>query len=96
MSTATATTTFGLTETARATVDGVEYVVADDGVFRCAVPADAYDDVPDAYTARDYSAWCSSEGTGIGDHDLCARIAAAAGLGGIHAAGACAYIKAAS
>lgn len=40
-----ATEAFGLTEIARATVNGIEYVVASDEAFTCAVPAYAYDEV---------------------------------------------------
>lgn len=88
-----ATTVFGLTEIARVSVDDVDYVLADDGVYVDAVDADAYDNVPETYEASDYSLWCAEAGPGVGDVALFRRILRAAGrtyansgaCGGVHA-----------
>jgi hypothetical protein len=82
-----------LCEENRAIVDGVEYVIYTDEVGIWAIEATKWD----APTARtDYSDWCSSsEGYGIGERDLCARIAAKAGLKGIYACGVACWIYAA-
>jgi hypothetical protein len=84
---------WNLTEVARVTVDDCEIVVVDDGSFRTAMFADRFDAETEV---EDYSEWCSGEGSGIGDEDLCARIAAAADLDGIYSAGSCTWVEATS
>ena len=91
----TATEKFSLTELARVTVDTVDYVVYSDGSFRWAVDADSYDDVDEGYSADDYSLWCAEDDEGVSDAHRCARIAAAAGLEGVHVAGTGVWCEAA-
>lgn len=78
-----------LQEIGRTVVDGTEYVVYSDGACTWAVKAADFDrETPE----EDYSIWCQAEGAGIGDTELCRRIAEAADLDGIYSAGACCWV----
>lgn len=78
-----------LQEIARCYVDGEAWVVYSDDQFCWALPAKEWDE-PTAEI--DYSLWCSSTNA-AGDINLCSRIARAAKLDGIYAAGICVYVE---
>lgn len=83
---------WSLTEVARVEVDGETYVVVDDGTYRTAQLGGAFD----AETSEtDYSAWCAAN-PGVGDEDLCARIATVAEIPGVVTAGSCRWVAAVS
>lgn len=83
---------WSLTEVARVEVDGETYVVVDDGTYRTAQHVGVFD----AETSEtDYSAWCAAN-PGVGDEDLCARIATVAELPGVVTAGSCRWVAAVS
>ncbi|MGE3526007.1 MAG: hypothetical protein AB7I33_08800 [Gemmatimonadales bacterium] len=89
MTTCTPKSRWNLTEVARVTVDGTDYVVYDDGSYRVAIEADDFD----AGTEEtDYSLWCAAT-AGVGDRDLARRIAAEAGLDGIYTCGDCTWVE---
>lgn len=83
---------WSLTEVARVELDGAAYVVVDDGTYCTAMEAEAFDAPTDE---ADYSAWCAAN-PGIGNEDLCARLATEAGLDGIFSSGACTRVAAVS
>lgn len=85
----------GLSLVARVTVDDSAYVVYSDGTYTTAIDEASWEMVDtDVYGDRDYSEWCASSGSGVGDTDLCARIARAADLDGITSAGSCIWCAA--
>lgn len=87
-------------ESFRYAVLAEEYDNVDDRYGRHAVPAfDGHNertiDAAREHNVERYSLWCAGDGSGVGDIDLCSRIAAAAGIDGMHVAGSCVYVAAA-
>ncbi len=95
-----ATDCYGVTERGRCKIDGVMYVVYDDGAHRYAVLASDYDDVHDEprddaeYRANAYSEWCSRcESV---SRDVTAAVAGELGYDGMHSSdGTCVWVDAA-
>lgn len=85
----------GLSLIARVTVADSAYVVYSDGAYTTALDETSWEMVDtDVYGPDNYSEWCAGSGSGVGDTDLCRRIARAAGLDGITSAGSCIWCAA--
>ncbi len=82
MSSRPATSAFsGLTENARVSLDGVEYVMYSDGVAAEFVPASDFDNVSDRYQddADGYSLWCCEGSDAVSSRATFARLLTLAG-----------------
>lgn len=76
----------GLTENARVSLDGVEYVMYSDGVASEFVLASDFDNVSERYQddANGYSLWCCEESDAVSSRALFARLLTAAGQNACH------------
>lgn len=71
-----------------------EYAKRDASHYDALASEDDRRDTADEFNSQRYSLWCAEAGSGVGDDELCARIARAAQVEGIYTSGSARYAKA--